>query len=132
MYTNINTKMHKTHESNLIFVSIQNFTNFQKLFNNNNNFHHQFTNGILNIPIHQQHVFQTSTTTINHEFLHNSTTTTHNSSISLKNTIYSHTWNLGYKFNNNNNLVINSFMYMNILSTSKTKFNIKIQISTYS
>ncbi len=103
---------------------------FQKLFNNNNNFHHQSTNGILNIPIHQQHVFQTSTTTtINHEFLHNSTTTTHNSSISLKNTIYSHTWNLAYKFNNNN-LVINSFMYMNILSISKTKFNIKIQIST--
>jgi len=50
------------------FFPIQDFTKLSKLFNNNN-FHHQFTNDIFNIPIHQQHVFQTSTTTIIHEFI---------------------------------------------------------------
>jgi len=100
-------------------------------FNNNTKSPHQFTNFDTHSINSRTTCSKLITTTNEHEFLHHSTTTTHNSSISFKNTLYSHTWNLTYKINNNN-LVINSFMYMNILSTSRTKFNIKIQISTYS
>jgi len=51
------------------FCSSSKFPKLSKLFNNNNNFHHQFNNGILNIPIHQRHASQASTTTIIHEII---------------------------------------------------------------
>ena len=113
--------MHKTHQ----------IINTFSTFYNNTKSPHQFTNFDTHSINSTTTCSKSITTTNEHEFLYHSTTTTHNSSISLKNTIYSHTWNLVYKFNNNK-LVINSFMYMNIYSTSRTKFNIKIQISTYS
>jgi len=57
----VHKQIHKNAQNSWIkhhFVSIQNFTKLSKLFNINNNFHHQFTNGIFIIPIHQQHVFK--------------------------------------------------------------------------
>jgi len=113
-------EMHKIHQ----------IINTFSTFYNNTKSPHQFTNFDTHSINSTTTCSKSITTTNEHKFLHHSTTTTHNSSISLKNTKYSHTWNLAYKINNN--LVINSFMYMNILSTSRTKFNIKIQISTYS
>ena len=66
MYTNINTKMLKTHESNLVFVPIQNFTKLSKIIQQQQQlsssirqWHTQYTNSLT--------CFQTSTTTIIHE-----------------------------------------------------------------
>ena len=117
------------HEMHKIHRIINTFSTFY----NNTKLPYQFINFDTQSINSTTTCFKSITTTNEHEFLHHSTTTTHNSSISLKNTKYSYTWNLAYKINNNN-LVINSFMYTNILSSSKTKFNIKIQIqiSTYS
>jgi len=104
------------------YVSIHNFIKLSKLFNNNNNFHHQFTNGIFNIPIHPQHVFQTSTTTIIHEFIPSSSN--HNFIIhhffSQKHNIFIHmifdTW-IQYQ----QHLII-QFTCTNILSTIRHEF----------
>jgi len=104
------------------FCLLQNFIKLSKLFNNNNNnFHHQFNNGMLNIPIYQQHVSQTSTTTIIQEFI--SSPSNHKFIIhhfSQKHNIFIHMifdiW-----FQSQQQLFI-QFTCINILSTIQHKF----------
>jgi len=112
------------------FAPIQNFTKLSKLFNNNNNFHHQFNNDILNIPIHQQHVSQTSTTTIIMKSFQVHQITTSSFTIFHKNTTYSYIWFLTHEFNINNTQSFNSHVQTYHQQLDMNSF-IKFHISTY-